>query len=560
MRAAVRQAVAAPVRPQAQAYRFPAPIRGWVTNENIAFQQPGSALTLENWFPERDAIRVRGGLLKYATLASAAVETMFAYRTGTSEEFFACADGKIYNITSVSDASTEPAAAVTGQTSNQYGVEQFTTSGGDYLYAVNGADDAQLYNGSTWQAVDAASTPAITGVATSSLNNVTAFKNRLWFIEKDSMSAWYLPVDAIGGAATEFPLRKVMTKGGRLVFAASWSLDAGDGVDDKLLFVSDQGQAALYEGTDPSSASTWALAGVYDVAKPLGLNPYIQAGGDLAIATAEGFVPISQALRKDPAALSLSALSFNIEPDWKRSAQQFNGGKWTVTKWTDGNMAVVGIPRTSTSQEAFCYPINLETGAWCKFTGWDVQSATVINGQLYIGTIEGHVFACEQTGTDNGQNYVSRYASAFDDMRTSGQFKALRNSRPTFQFTRDFTAQLSFSVNYEPAFPLPPNAASDSTAGTGVDSALWGTSAWGSFIWGATTASPSDDSVWGTAVWDTNVWGGAATQQVDTVWRSVSGVGHTFSLQVQITNGDTQPPDVRLIATDVTFEAGGLVN
>jgi hypothetical protein len=51
------------------------------------------------------------------------------------------------------------------------------------LYAANGVDKPHLYNGSTWTAIDGASTPAITGVTTTTFLP-TLFKNRMWFIQK----------------------------------------------------------------------------------------------------------------------------------------------------------------------------------------------------------------------------------------------------------------------------------------------------------------------------------------------------------------------------------------
>ena len=47
---------------------------------------------------------------------------------------------------------------------------------------------------------------AITGVSTKNIINVNIFKNRIWLVQKNSLSAWYLPALAIQGAAVEFPL------------------------------------------------------------------------------------------------------------------------------------------------------------------------------------------------------------------------------------------------------------------------------------------------------------------------------------------------------------------
>jgi hypothetical protein len=44
---------------------------------------------------------------------------------------------------------------------------------------------------------------------------------------------------------------------------ADWSIDAGIGIDDYAAFISDQGEVALYKGSDPTSATTWALVGTF---------------------------------------------------------------------------------------------------------------------------------------------------------------------------------------------------------------------------------------------------------------------------------------------------------
>ncbi len=45
------------------------------------------------------------------------------------------------------------------------------------------SDAPLLYNGTTWTSITGSSTPAITGVTTTTLDDVTLFKNRVWFIQ-----------------------------------------------------------------------------------------------------------------------------------------------------------------------------------------------------------------------------------------------------------------------------------------------------------------------------------------------------------------------------------------
>ena len=57
-----------------------------------------------------------------------------------------------------------------------------------------------------------------------SLTYVCKYQNRLFFIEKNSMNAWYLPLNAVGGLLSLIPLSGATSRGGHLVFCAVWSL------------------------------------------------------------------------------------------------------------------------------------------------------------------------------------------------------------------------------------------------------------------------------------------------------------------------------------------------
>ncbi|MGB7243551.1 MAG: hypothetical protein WBC93_15885, partial [Sulfitobacter sp.] len=220
----------------AEPARLPAPIRGLVLNESIANPQPGGAKVLDNWICNLATASPRKGVQKFATIAADTVASVFTYKVGATETFFAASDDSIFDITSPADPDVIPTADVTGQTSGFYSTEQFGTAGGDYLYALNGTNSPQLYDGTTWTAITGASSPAITGVTTSELSHVWSFANRLFFVRKGTMEAWYLPVDSIGGAASTFSLAGVFKKGGALLFGATWSLDSGDGPNEQCVF------------------------------------------------------------------------------------------------------------------------------------------------------------------------------------------------------------------------------------------------------------------------------------------------------------------------------------
>src|SRR5699024_4648934 len=78
------------------------------------------------------------------------------------------------------------------------------------------------------------------GLTSANMAFVWVYKNRLWFAERDSMNAWYMGVDSIGGTASVFPLAGVFGQGGALLFGQTWSLDAGQegGLSEQNIFVS----------------------------------------------------------------------------------------------------------------------------------------------------------------------------------------------------------------------------------------------------------------------------------------------------------------------------------
>lgn len=517
-------------KPEAVPYRFPAPIRGWVLDENRAIAQPGGARVLDNWIPTTTGVRVRGGARKYATVhATEAVESLFSYKSGATEQFFAASQTVIAEITTVADPDVAPTPAVTGQTGGYYSVEQFGTAGGDYLYAVNGADRPLLYDGAAWTPIDAASTPAITGVTTSSLSHVWSFANRLFFIQENSLVAWYLPVDSIAGAANSFSLAGIFKKGGTLVFGAKWSMDAGDGLDDKCVFVSSEGEVAVYEGTNPGSAADWSKAGVYQITKPLGPNAYTSAGGDLLIATEVGMVPLSEAVRRDSAALELGAVSKAIAPYWQEQAQAISTLPWEIVKIPRKNIMVVSQPDVVASVGT-CLVANLQTGAWSRITGWRTRSLGVFGDRGYFGDNDGQVFLMEAGGSDNGMPYTAVYVGQHEDLGAPAMQKTVTQMRPIFQAANPILPQLGALPDYDETIGSPPSSVPDFPLG-----------------------------IWDEGLWDVALWDSASVTVAQAQWVAIGVTGYVVAPVLQMTFGVTPAPRVELVAIDAAYHVGALV-
>jgi len=524
----VRKPVSAPARNVSRPATFQPPVRGWIANEALANAKPGGARVLENWFPTLTSARLRGGSLKYATISTGPVLRMFTYKSGASEEFFASDEENIFNITTVADADVIPTADVTGQTSGYYSTAQFGTAGGDFLYAVNGTDDAQLYDGSTWAAVNSGTTPDITGVSSADLSFVWSFASRLFFVEKDTMNAWYLPADSIGGTVNSFSLAGVFQEGGSLLYGGKWSLDSGDGLDDKCVFVSSTGEVAVYQGTNPASAADWVKVGVYKITPPLGINGTMSAGGDFLMAVEDGIVPISEAVNKDVAALSLSAVTRNIEPEWKKEVIARKTLPWEIVKWPTNNMMVVSLPVVDDGIDPYCFVANLETGAWAKYTGWNTRCIALYADFGYFGTNDGTIHQMEVGGSDDGVPYVCTYVGQPEHLKSPGANKIIHSARSVFLSNVPFIAKISVSVNYSITLPTAPSSVDDFT---------------------------TDE--WDSGLWDVALWDSAGVGTVSTKWVSVGKSGFSISPQIQITCGVTPFPRTELICFDVLYETGG---
>ena len=505
---------------------FRSPTKGWVSNTNLAANYKDAALVLDNWIPTRTGVKLRGGVQEYVDVGSATVTSLFTYKASALAKMFAADSAAIYDVTT-STSST----SVTGQTSGYYSTQQMETGGGNYMYAVNGTDSAQLYDGSTWMAVTGVSTPAITGVTTSTLIDVWAYKNRLYFVQKDTMVAWYLPVDSIGGAASDHSLRGVFQRGGSLLFGATWSVDAGAGIDDYCVFVSDKGEIAVYSGDDPS-ATNWALSGRYDIGgTPLGKNAVMRSGGDLFIATTDGLIPLSAVLQKDAIQLSLSAVSLEIEPDWNTEAVARGSLPWEIERWPQKNLAVITNPVVDATTAEQCFIVNLETGAWARWTGVAARCLAQHNETIYFGSTAGKIYIMQSEGNDAGAVYTAKLAWHFSDMGEPGSFKTAMQARAVFRSAVPFTPQLSCSTDYGQSFPSPPSSVTDSTVST------WDSGLWDTVLWDASTASSTST----------------------TRWVSVNGAGVSHAPQVQITCGTTPVPDAELMVMHLTVNAGGVV-
>lgn len=368
---------------------------------------------------------------------------------------------------------------------------------------------------------------AFTGVDTTDLEYVWTFKNRLFFVEKNSLSAWFLPVDSLVGAAAEIPLGGVFNRGGSLLFGSAWSLDSGSGgsgLSQQCVFVTTEGEIVVYQGDNPADPTAWEQVNTYRIGVPLGNKAHIRAGGDIVIATNIGFVPLSQAIQRDYAALSPSAVSYPIEDAWNEAVQLRGSTNWNCEVWPSAQMVIVSPPTTD-DEPARWFVANARTGAWASFTNWDATCVHVFKERCFYGSQDGKVVEANVTGLDQGTPYTATYLPLFDDLRSPASLKIAKMARLVIRSSFVVKDQLSFQKDFVVNLPTAPNAA----------------------------AVPAG-STWGGGIWGESVWGDSVAINTYQVWRVIAGSGYAAATAAQFTSGATVPLDSEIVRSDLAFE------
>lgn len=499
---------------------LPSPIGGLNVRDSLANMAPTDAVVMTNWFPLTTECMLRKGYAKYATGISGQVESLMSYYGGTSTKLFAVAGGSFYDVTA---SGAVGAAVVSGKTNSRWNYSNISTAGGNFLVTCNGLNNPLLYNGTTWQDITAVSTPAITGVTVTKLKSPIVFKNRLWFIEDGTLKTWYLPVNSIGGAANPIDISAVAQKGGYIVAHATWTIDAGQGVDDYYVIVTSRGEVIVYQGTDPSNATTWALKGVWALGTPVGDRCLYKMAGDVLYISQDGLVPMGGALqssRVNPRVALTDKIQFLISS----SVSAYNGNYgWQCMYFAPENMLFLNVPvAEGSSQEQ--YVMNTISKSWGRFTGWNANCWELFNDVPYFGG-NGYVGKAWYGNIDDVSNIQANCIQAFSDYGGAGILKRWTMTRPIFR--ANGTPAVLQSMNVD--FNLVENPSALSFSGNTVAS-------------------------WDNAQWDVATWAGDFV--VVQNWQGIQGIGYYGAPQMKIASNGI---DVRWVSTDLVYETGAIL-
>lgn len=495
--------------------QIPAPTGGWNRRDVLSAMSPLDAVTLENLIPDTGAVQLRKGFSSSGTgLSGSYVESLMQYSPPTgSNKLFAATPTIIYNVTTPGAG----VSSVTSMTNGRWSHTMYANSAGSFLYLANGADTPRYYDGSSW------TTTVFSGVTVENLDFVHSHLHRLWFIEKDTLNAWYAPTDAIAGTLTKLILGPFCKLGGKLVAIGTWTRDGGNGADDYLVFVTSKGEVIIYAGTDPSTFGSTVQIGVFKIAEPIGRHCLVKLGSDLGVLTSIGLISLLQTLPQIEGQATSSAITDKIIGAF-RDAYTVAGTAfgWQAIEYPKRNLIIVNVPVAErTTQVQFV--INTRTGAWCKFSAINAGCWSLFGDAIYFGGNAGVVYQYDVDYNDNGSSIVGTLQTAFSNFGTPAN-KRFTMGRALFLSPSGYAPRISVKTDYNTSI----------TDLTVIDTSASGVA-------------------WDTAFWDVAEWGPAQVPSLP--WQTINGIGTVGSLAFSV----SAQSNITYNGADVVFETGGML-
>lgn len=502
-------------RQAAHVVALPAPWKGLNTRDRLEETDPGYATVLINFIPGNSEVNLRKGRVLQATgMPALPIESLMECAIGGAPRLFAAIGTEIYDVTAVGAVGS---ASVTGLSNARWQHTMYATTGGQFLVCVNGADGVRTFNGTTW------AEQTINGVDAATLVGVAAHKARLWFVQAGTLKAWYLPPLAIAGSTSGLNLGPIAKRGGTIQALSGWSVDAGDGADDYLVFVTSEGECIVFAGTDPNSDATWSHIGTYQTDRPMGRRCLVKFGADLLILTSSGVVSVSGLLNTQSRWASISEL---LRDDFQTLAlANRNSFGWEIAHYPKRGWLITNVPTADGRFDQYLYNSLLPPpSGWCQLKEQNASCWGFLDGDIYFGGI-GIVYKADTDGNDAGEDIVGRAQWAWSRFETGLQ-KRFTLARPHMRCNVKPTPQLEMRTDYDisPPTSVPTLAAS-------FEGGRWNVSDWNEAEWAAET-------------------------DVYSQWISVSGIGHVGGLRLTLSSSGT---DFALVGAEVAFEAGGVL-
>jgi hypothetical protein len=318
-----------------------------------------------------------------------------------------------------------------------------------------------------------------------------------------------------------------------LAYAVDWTYDSGQGIDDRLIFMGNNGDMVIYEGTDPSSAANWKMVGLWYVGRiPKGRRSFDAYGGDVIIVTEFGVQSISDLVSGRIVSMQgQSSIAPKVNPTIARAVSATIAEKyWQVVNYpTEEAVVLLSPARTQDTSERFSWIMSHFNRSWTTVTVMEPYCAVLYEGQFMFSDRVGKLYQgffgyddkASYDGTVEGNEVTGQFQTGFHDYGTPNANKRVQRVRVLGRSDGHPTYLMKLVPEYDLGDLPNPGGASVTIA-----------------------------ALWNVAIWDTAMW-----QSHSATWKKWFGVasfGKRLSLQCAVRgSGYTLVTDYEL-----TFETG----
>ena len=529
--------------------QIPAPNRGVDARSALNAMSPENCIYTFNLMPEEYGCNLRRGFREWQIaiedVTGLGVKTIIPFTGLSASKLFGATNEGIWDLTTDGGTPVKD-VAFTADTTAAAGHGVFlavnTAAANQIIFYADSLNGLFTYdgNGDTW-----AQTSSITGLAEADICFIVKHKQRIWVVERDSTSAWYLGVGAIAGAATEFFFGDKFPHGGVLKGLVNWSVDGGDGVDDMLVAVSSSGDVVVYRGADPvtletaATGSGWSVVGTYYIgAVPEGRRFFSEHSGELYLLSSFGLIAMGDLLRgvdvRDKAAKSLTYPISKVLRDSLVTSGTTLG--WEPQFIPSLGALVISSPQSVTSGYYIQYVMSLSAEAWGFWRGVPITCLGEWENKVFFGTVDNKVYIMEGT-----RDYV---------LIDTGDVDAAG-------FAVEFSLLTAYSTAGSPAINKIPQFVRSNfltiTPATFRTKVFFDYSI-GEQVFDIGLSSASSEALWDTGLWDSAVWSaGEVSRQAET--NGSSGIGQSMAIALRGESGDS----ARLVSFDVSWTEGGFL-
>jgi hypothetical protein len=541
-----------------QSYGVTAPIEGIIASGVYAGGAGGigvagalgteSAIWLYNMIPGEYGCRVRPGSrddtinIPDSLGPNGQVRTAMFFNSivagGAQDKTFAATDQGIYDISGggagpwvLGDRTADLTWPAQGGDAGWISFLNYTNVGGDhFILACDEVNGFWIFDGAIWAAGTFTGSPA---PLASDLVQISEWNGRVWFVEKNTARAWFLDPLALAGAIEPFDVGNRFKEGGHLVQCSTWTIDAGDGMDDKFVMISAAGDVLVWQGLDPTTAADLTLQGRWTVGSvPEGRRVMSDWGGDVAILSTAGLITLSALLDGTSALNSEKYISRNVNQYMRREMElTLDEYGWSMELVPRQGIAIFTVPQPVNSTRApIQFVLETATKSWAFFRGLPMLSTTKRGDEFIFSTYDGRVMVMAGTldnvdiGGESGIAIPFSLLTHYSGMDQPAIWKRAQFIRPYWIGG----AQPSFNIQIRWDFDL-----------TELPTAPSYTS--------------SELSLWDFAIWDDAKWEGSAQSFVETI--GVGGMGRHAAIAIRgsATNALTY------LGADVMFDQGGML-